>query len=191
MSNFKWYAISVKPKSEDSIAKNIALNGQKKFEDKYDEFFGEVLIPKITRKIIRHGKTDGIKNAAYPGYIFMSLNLSTDETDNVIRCINSVEGVKGFITTSSRKPKPLTEDEYKALCESAVNLQNKVTSNTMFEVGDVVKLKEGSFREFEGTISEISSDNNALYTIRIQVFGKETEVKVSADSFEKKISSPN
>ncbi len=184
--NFRWYTIFVQPKSEDTIAKKMILTAEKKFGDRYAHFFGEVFIPKFTGSSTQGGEKREVKNTAYPGYIFASLNLNDLDARDVIACINSIEGVKSFLTTSSGKPKPLSKKEYEDLIASISVASNQTSSKNSFRIGDIIKLKEGSFKEFDGIITGMS-DDKSTFTIKIQVFGRDIEVKVGPDGMERKV----
>lgn len=164
-----WYVLKVQSNRErtirDSLLRRIRQEG-------LEEFFGEIMIP--TEKVVetKSGKKRISENKLYPGYLMVQMVLN-DETWYLVRTTSGV----GDFTGSAGKPIPMQEHEIQRMLgrEQEKKDEGPLKVKVDFQTGDHVKIKEGAFESFEGTIEAID-DANGKITVLIQIFGRPTPV---------------
>ncbi len=130
----------------------------------------ELLIPTQDKVVIRAGKKSTIKEKIFPGYLLVKMILD----DNTWLAVRTTPGVTGFVG-SEDKPTPLSEAE-------VLNIQKFVSSpaprfKTKLSVSDAVKITDGPFTDFLGTIHEID-DEKGKVKVLVSIFGRETPVEL-------------
>jgi transcriptional antiterminator NusG len=170
-SGKQWYVLKVQSNRErtirEALLKRIRMEG-------LAEFFGEIIIPteKVAEKT-KGGKKRVVERKLYPGYIMINMELN-DETWYLIR---DTSGVGDFTGTAGR-PVPMQDDEiHRMLGLEAANEVEPEKVKIDFATGDVVKIKEGAFEGFEGTI-DIIDESNGKVTVLIEIFGRSTQVEL-------------
>ncbi|MDZ4687311.1 MAG: transcription termination/antitermination protein NusG [Planctomycetaceae bacterium] len=166
----QWYVLKVQSNRERSIRDNLV---RRIHQEGLDEFFGEIVIP--TEKVVetKGGKKRITEHKLFPGYLMVQMVLN-DETWYLVR---STSGVGDF-TGSAGKPIPMQEHEIQRML--GMELSNKKDEAVLkvkvdFQTGDHVKIKDGAFESFEGTIESIDEANGKV-TVLIQIFGRPTPV---------------
>ena len=165
----QWYVLKVQSNRErtirDSLVRRIRQEG-------LEEFFGEIVIP--TEKVVetKSGKKRVSEQKLYPGYLMVQMELN-DDTWYLVR---STSGVGDF-TGSAGKPIPMQDTEIKKMLgrEQSKKEEAPLKVKMEFQSGDHVKIKEGAFESFEGTIEAID-DASGKITVLIQIFGRPTPV---------------
>ncbi len=168
---FKWYIAFVNPKEEESMAKKVRTICEKKFQEEYQNLIGEMYVPKSRFKVVKNGEMKEVERLAYPGYLFIQLNMSPV----VKMALLSIDGLRSFLSNERGEPQAMTEKEYQDAIKSVETISNKNENIHSYHVGDRVVVKEGSFQEFEGMIFMVNSEDKVL-DIKVSFFGKETDV---------------
>ena len=167
-----WYILKVQSNRENSICdglrRRVAVAG-------LDEFFGEVLVPTEDVAEYKNGKRRVVKRKLYPGYIVAHMVIN-DETWFLVR---ETPGIGDF-TGAAGKPTPMLPHEVDRIVKSS--RPDKVTEETIktaipFKVGDRVRIKEGTFENFEGDVDGIDEANGRV-TVMINIFGRSTPVEL-------------
>ena len=166
----KWYVLKVQTMRENSIRESLIRRIKR---EGLEEYFGDIIIP--TEKVVetKGGKKKVVERKLYPGYLMIQMAL-TDDTWYLVR---STSGVGDF-TGSAGKPVPMQEHEINRMLglEGAKDAE-PAKIRIEFSVGDVVKIKEGTFESFEGTIDSIDEANGKI-TVLIEIFGRSTPVEL-------------
>jgi len=165
----QWYVLKVQSNRErtirDSLVRRIRQEG-------LEEFFGEIVIP--TEKVVetKSGKKRVTEQKLYPGYLMVQMELN-DDTWYLVR---STSGVGDF-TGSAGKPIPMQGSEIQKMLGRELSKKEEAPLKVKmeFQSGDHVKIKEGAFESFEGTIEAID-DASGKITVLIQIFGRPTPV---------------
>jgi len=163
--NKKWYVLRVISGKENKI-KALIENEVAKYG--LQDYVGQILIP--TEKVVKiqKGKRVTKDKTLFPGYIYMEVNLE-GEVPHIIR---QIPGVMGFLTAvKGGDPMPLSPQEVNRLLGKMddLSLQEGKVQNP-FKEGDEVKIIDGMFKDFFGTIKEISEDNKKL-KVMVKMFG--------------------
>jgi transcriptional antiterminator NusG len=164
----QWYVLKITSNREKSIRENILRRIR---QEGLEEYIGEIVIP--TEKVVENkaGKKKVTEHKLYPGYLMIQMVLN-DDTWYVIR---STSGVGDF-TGAAGKPIAMQDHEIqRMLGHEERRTEEPVKVKMDFQTGDVVKIKDGAFDGFEGTIDGID-DANGKITVLIEIFGRSTPV---------------
>jgi transcription termination/antitermination protein NusG len=173
----QWYIIHVYSAMEKSIAKSL----QERIErSEYAHMFGEVLVPTEEVVEVRNGSKVTSERRLFPGYVFVEIEL-TDETWHLVR---STPKVTGFIGGKANKPTPISAAEVQAMRDQMLAGVDKPRPKVLFEIGEMVRVKEGPFADFNGNIEEVLYDKNRL-RVSVTIFGRATSVDMDFGQVEK------
>ena len=164
-----WYVIHTQTGREERV--KIALESRAQ-QNKMGDKISQVLI--LTEKVseIKAGKKKISTRKFFPGYVLVEMELS-DETWYLVK---NTPGVSGFIG-SGRKPLPLKEAEVTGIIKQAEEKKEKPTPKVIFEKGESVRVKEGPFVNFDGTIEEVNPNKGKLKVL-VAIFGRTTPVEL-------------
>ena len=165
--NAKWYVIHVKTGYEQRVKK--ALDQRIKSLGVEDRIF-DIIIPMREIVAVKKGKKSKIMEKVFPGYVLVKMVLD-DDSWLVVR---TTEGVTGFVG-AGLKPTPITEKEVEAIIQFVQQEQPKFKAK--FSVGEAVKIIEGPFSDFLGTIEAID-DARGKVRVLISIFDRETPVEL-------------
>jgi transcriptional antiterminator NusG len=173
----KWYAILTHSGSELSVKRGIEnLVKELEIEDR----LGEVVVPTEDLIEVKNGKKKIVQKSLYPGYVFAKLDLDT----TLWHRIQSFPKVSKFIG-ESKKPTPLTDKDINNILDK---MTNKVAPRpkVSFEEGEVVRIKDGSFANFNGIVEEYDLEHGKL-KLNVSIFGRNTPVEIMYNQVEKVI----
>jgi transcriptional antiterminator NusG len=182
MSEFNWYVVRAVSQQEKKIKNYIENEAVRR---KLTDFIPEVLIP--TEKIIeiRNGKKVVREKNTLPGYILVNADLSNGE---VLFLIKSIPGVIGFLGKNggaSIEPEPLRQSEVnRILGVQDSSKEESIDSGMAFVKGETVKVIDGPFNGFEGTVEEVFEDKKKL-SVSVKIFGRSTPVELGYLQVEK------
>ncbi|MBM81117.1 MAG: transcription termination/antitermination factor NusG [Planctomycetaceae bacterium] len=166
----QWYVLKVQTNREksirDSLLRRIKL-------EQLEEFFGEVIIP--TEKVIetKGGKKRTIERKLFPGYLMIQMILN-DDTWYLVRDTSGV----GDFTGAAGKPIAMQDHEIRQMLGKEEEKEvEQPRIKIEFATGDVVKIKEGTFESFEGTIEAIDQHTGKV-TVLIEIFGRSTPTEL-------------
>jgi transcriptional antiterminator NusG len=165
--NHKWFIISTYSGHEKKVANQIK---QRVKANDLEEKVSDVVVPTQEKIVVSSGKKKTIEERIFPGYVLICMEMN-DDTWQIVR---NTEGVTSFIGTE-KKPTPLNEHEASSIL--AYMDVKQPAYQFAFSVGDAVKVVDGPFADFIGTISEINEDRGQV-TVLLSVFGRETPVSL-------------
>ena len=165
--NAKWYVLNIRTGYENSIKKELqqrieATGMQDKILD--------ILIRTQKKIIVKKGKQDIMDDKLFPGYVLIKMEL-TPQTWDIVK---NTEGVRGFVKTD-KYPRPLPESEVKAIMKFMEVEQPSYQSS--FSVGEAVKITDGAFADFIGSIQEIDNTKGKVKVL-ISFLGREAPVEL-------------
>jgi transcription termination/antitermination protein NusG len=163
-----WYILKVQSNREESIRegllRRVAIAG-------LDRFFGDVIVPTEKVTEFKGGKKRVIKRKLYPGYLVVHMEIN-DETWFLVR---ETPGIGDF-TGAAGRPSPMLPHEVQRIVSKAEEKSEKAPKLKIgFSEGERVKIKEGTFENFEGEVDSIDQTNGQV-TIMINIFGRSTPV---------------
>ena len=163
----EWYVVHTYSGHEYKVTK--ALKQRVKTMGLSDKVF-EVIIPLKDKFAIRKGKKIKKQEKVFPGYILVKMTMS----DNAWLVVRTTPGVTGFVG-ASKKPQPISEKEVENIL--ATITEGKAEYKAKFSVGEAVKITDGPFSEFLGTVEEVDKQRGKLKVL-VSIFGRETPVEV-------------
>jgi transcription termination/antitermination protein NusG len=163
----KWYVLNIRTGYENSIKKEIE---QRKEASNLGNQIEEILVPVQKKIVVKKGKQNVMEDKIFPGYILVKMEIN----ELTWEIINNIEGVRGFVRTD-KNPRPLPESEVKAIMQYMEVEQPSYQSS--FSVGEAVKINEGAFADFIGSVQEIDSTKGKIKVL-ISFLGREAPVEL-------------
>lgn len=166
----KWYVVRTFSGHENKV-KNIIEN-ELKDSDELAAKIHEVLVP--TEKVfeVKDGKKKTKTKNFFPGYILVHVDLDAKAQD----FIENTPSVMGFLGPQ-KKPNPLQPDEVKRIVGRISKDEESERTETIFRAGEIVKIIDGPFNNFSGTIEEVSEDKMKM-KVMVSIFGRKTPVEI-------------
>ena len=180
-----WYILHTYTGYEAKIEKTIRLKLEAGELD--SNIVNTVKVPVEELVEVKDGKKRSRKNKFLPGYIMLELDLPDLGWKNTCNTIRRIQGVTGFVGTNpSERPRPISADEAKVLLQKAGEIKGEKTVlvKQLFNVGDQVKINDGPFAGFSGSVEEVNLEKDKL-RVMVQIFGRATPVEVGLLQVEK------
>jgi len=181
----QWYILHTYTGYEGKIERTLHSMLEAKEID--DTVLTNVKVPVEEVVEIKDGKKRSRKNKFLPGYIMLEMDLPDLGWKAICSQIRRIQGVTGFVGTNPNvRPRPITVDEAKNLLlkSGEIKGEKQVHVKQSFAVGDQVKITDGPFATFSGTIEEVNPEKDRL-RVMVQIFGRATPVEVSLLQAEK------
>ena len=183
MAELKWYVLRVVSGQEKKVKSYLETEIER---SKLTDFIPQVLIPSEKVYEMRNGKKRVRERNFFPGYVLISADLSNGEA---YHAVNSIPGVIGFLgnngTGASKDPVPLRQSEVNRILgkvDEVDEFEEKL--DTPFIKGESVKVMDGPFSGFTGSVEEIFEDKKKL-NVMVKIFGRNTPVELSYMQVEK------
>ena len=142
--------------------------------------FGEILVPTEEVVEMREGQRRKSERKFFPGYVLVQMEMD-DETWHLVK---EVPKVLGFIGGSSDKPAPITEREAQAILNRVQEGVDKPRPKVLFEPGEMVRVTDGPFNDFNGVVEEVNYEKSRL-RVAVLIFGRSTPVELEFGQVEK------
>jgi len=182
-----WYVLHTYSGYEGKIEKTIRMMLESGDLDK--EIVHDVKVPMEEVVEVRDGKKRTQNRKFFPGYILVEMDLPVADMGWKLPCskIKKIQGVTGFVgTLPDKKPQPLSSDEARSILQKAGEIKGErlARSRQAFVAGEHVKITDGPFESFTGTIEEVNQDKNKL-KVMVGIFGRNVPVEVDLLQVEK------
>ncbi|MBS1261819.1 MAG: Transcription termination/antitermination protein NusG [Calditrichaeota bacterium] len=165
-----WYVLQVFTGQENRVKEYLEAEIERLG---YGELVKSVLIPSEEVVEMRDGKRRTKRRNFFPGYLMIEMEL-TKHTQHLVA---NTPGVIGFIGGSGTEPEPLRQEEIDRILGRVEEKKGMQTIEIPFQVDDLVKISDGPFKDFQGTIKEINAEKRKLKVL-VSIFGRETPVEV-------------
>jgi len=165
-----WYIVHTYSGFEDRVVQELT-NRIKALG--MEAHFGEIRVPKETVVEMKAGKRRNVERKFFPGYVLVQMEMS-DETWHLVR---NTPKVTGFVGGSSKAPVPLTQEEVDSILHHTAESKEKPKPRYVYERGEQVKIIDGPFKEFTGTVEDINLERSTL-RILVTIFGRPTPVEL-------------
>jgi transcriptional antiterminator NusG len=173
----RWYVVHAYSGYEKSVMRSlrerIAMAGM-------EDQFGEVLVPTEEVVEMRAGQKRRSERKFFPGYVLVEMELN-DETWHLVK---NTPKVMGFIGGKADKPAPLTEAEARAILDRVQAGTETAQPKTLFEPGEIVRVIDGPFNDFNGVVEEVNYEKSRL-RVGVTIFGRNTPVELEFAQVEK------
>lgn len=181
----QWFVIQALSGHENKAKEN--LERQLKLEGNNMPIY-EVLIPVEKVSEVKKGEKITSARKFFPGYVLLRMDLYDKEgkvRDDVWYFVRETQGIIGFIGCGSdRKPMPLSDSEVNNLLNQVQERKENIVHKNQYEVNERVRVKDGAFENFEGTVQEIDQERGKIKVL-ISIFGRNTPVELEFWQVEK------
>ena len=175
--DLRWYIVHAYSGMEKAVERNIAeriarANMQAKF--------GRVLVPTEEVVEMKAGQRKTSERRLFPGYVFVEM-IMDDESWHLVKHTNKVTG---FVGGAKNRPAPISEAEVQKIVSQMQEGTEKPRHKTEFMVGEFVRVKEGPFTDFNGSVEDVNYEKSRL-RVSVMIFGRSTPVELEFGQVEK------
>ena len=175
--SMRWYVVHAYSGFEKSVQRaleeRIARQGMQ-------DLFGRVLVPVEEVVELKLGQKSISERKFFPGYVLVEMEMN-DESWHLVK---STPKVTGFVGGSANKPTPITEKEVEKIMHQMQDGVEKPRPKVLFEPGEVVRVKDGPFTDFHGSVEHVNYEKNRL-RVSVTIFGRATPVELEFAQVEK------
>ena len=166
----RWYIVHVYSGFESKVAATIREQAELQG---LDDDIQEIMVPTEEVVQIRRGQKINAERKFFPGYVLVEMTMDDDSWHLVKNCPK----VMGFIGGSSDHPTPITQKEAQEILDRIQEGVEKPRPKVLFEVGEVVRVIEGPFTDFNGVVEEVNYEKSRL-RVAVSIFGRSTPVEL-------------
>ena len=145
-----------------------------------EDLFGEILVPTEEVVEMREGTKRRSERKFFPGYVLVQMEMN----DDTWHLVKDAPKVMGFIGGTSDRPAPITQREADAILQRVQEGADKPRPKVLFEVGEVVRVTDGPFNDFNGVVEEVNYEKSRL-RVSVLIFGRSTPVELEFGQVEK------
>ncbi len=173
----RWYVVHAYSGFENRVKQSLLERIERAgLQDK----FGEILIPTEEVVEMKEGQKRKSERKFFPGYVLVQMEMD-DETWHTVK---DVPKVLGFIGGTTDKPAPITDKEAEAILQRVQEGAEKPRPKVLFEPGEVVRVIDGPFNDFNGVVEEVNYEKSKL-RVAVMIFGRSTPVDLDFGQVEK------
>lgn len=173
----RWYVLHAYSGFENyvvrALTERIGLAGM-------ESRFGEIIVPTEEVVEMRGGQKRKSERKFFPGYVLVQMEM-TDETWHLVR---GIPRVLGFIGGTAERPAPITDVEAMSILRRVEESENKPKPKVLFEPGEVVRVTDGPFADFNGVVEDVNYEKSRL-RVSVSIFGRSTPVELEFSQVEK------
>ncbi|NCN42799.1 MAG: transcription termination/antitermination protein NusG [Piscirickettsiaceae bacterium CG_4_9_14_3_um_filter_43_564] len=173
----RWYVVHAYSGYENKVKKGIEEHVERAG---LAGDFGKILVPSEEVVEIRDGKKRTSERKFFPGYVLVQMELN----DDTWHLVKSVPQVMGFIGGSSDRPAPISQKEVDRILQKVEEGVDKPKPKVIYEPGEMVRVIDGPFNDFEAVVEEVDYDKNKLQ-VSVLIFGRSTPVELEFTQVEK------
>ncbi len=176
MAEKKWYAIHAHSGQENKVKENLEKTVE---SEKLHDLIGEILVPSEQVAEVRAGQRRVTTRKFFPGYVLVNMALN-EKTWFIVK---NTPGVSGFISAGKR-PVPVGAEEIESIMEQLKDEEEKPKPKVQFQSGELVKIVEGPFSNFLGTVDEVNPERGRVKVL-VKIFERMTSVELEFWQIEK------
>ena len=173
----RWYVVHAYSGFENYVKQAMSERIQR---DGLSEKFGDILVPTEEVVELRAGQKRKSERKFFPGYVLVEMEMD-DQTWHMVK---SIPKVLGFIGGTSDRPAPISQKEADTILQRVQDSSDKPKPKILFETGEVVRVIDGPFADFNGVVEEVNYEKNRL-RVAVLIFGRSTPVELQFDQVEK------
>ena len=177
VDDMRWYVVQAYSGFEKRV--HQALQTRIDRSDLKDQF-GQVLVPTEDVVELKNGQKRTSERKFFPGYVLVQMTMS----EAAWHLVKSVPRVSGFVGGTSTHPVPISEQEAQAILQQVVEGAEHPRPKYTFAPGEVVRVTDGPFQEFNGTVEDVNFEKSKL-RVAVTIFGRSTPVELSFSQVEK------
>ena len=175
--SLRWYVVHAYSGFESQVKRSL--------EDRIkrsgiEEKFGQILVPMEEVVEMRDGQKRRSDRKFFPGYVLVQMEMD----DDTWHLVKDVPKVMGFIGGTTDKPAPISDKEADAILQRIQEGTEKPRPKVLFEIGEVVRVKDGPFSDFNGVVEEVNYEKSRL-RVAVSIFGRSTPVELEFGQVDK------
>lgn len=175
--DLRWYVVHAYSGMEKAVERNIK---ERINRAGMQDMFGEILVPTEEVVEIKNGQKRTSERRFYPGYVLVQMVMN-DDTWHLVKHTNKVTG---FVGGAKNRPAPISEDEVAKILGQMEEGVEKPRHKVEFVVGEYVRVKDGPFTDFNGTVEEVNYEKSKV-RVSVTIFGRATPVELEFSQVEK------
>ena len=172
-----WFVVHAYSGLEKSVARSLK---ERIDISSLKECFGEVLVPTEEVVEMRGGQKRRSERKFFPGYVLVEMELN----DDTWHLVKETPRVMGFIGGTAEKPAPITDEEANKILQRMEDSEDTPTHKVVYEPGEMVRVTDGPFNDFTGTVEEVNYEKSRL-RVAVLIFGRSTPVELEFGQVEK------
>jgi transcriptional antiterminator NusG len=173
----RWYVVHAYSGFENRVKQSLLERIERSgMQDK----FGEIMVPTEEVVEMREGQKRRSERKFFPGYVLVQMEMD----DDTWHMVKDAPKVLGFIGGTSDRPAPITDREAEAILQRVQEGVEKPRPKLLFEPGEVVRVTEGPFNDFNGVVEEVNYEKSKL-RVAVMIFGRSTPVDLDFGQVEK------
>jgi transcriptional antiterminator NusG len=173
----RWYVVHAysgyERKVKQALEERIGLSP-------FKDLFGDVLVPTEEVLEMRGGQKRKSERKFFPGYVLLQMVLN----DDTWHLVKETPRVMGFIGGTAEKPAPITQREVSEIMNRLEETVDKPSHKTVYEPGELVRVIDGPFNDFTGTVEEVNYEKSRV-RVAVSIFGRSTPVELEFSQVEK------
>lgn len=173
----RWYVVHAFSGYENTVKKSLEERVKRA---EMEEYFGDILVPTEEVVEMKGGQKRRSDRKFFPGYVLVEMDM-TDETWHLVK---DVPKVMGFIGGTADRPAPITQREADAILNRVQEGVDKPKPKVLFEPGEMVRVVDGPFNDFNGVVEEVDYNKSRL-RVAVLIFGRSTPVELEFHQVEK------
>ena len=173
----RWYVVQAYSGFEQQVKRSLLDRINR---ESLNERFGQVLVPTEEVVEMRDGQKRKSDRKFFPGYVLVQMEMD-NETWHLVR---ETQKVLGFIGGTSDKPAPISEKEAQTILQRVPDGVDKPKPKVLYEPGEMVRVNDGPFNDFEGMVEEVNYEKSRL-RVGVMIFGRTTPVELEFSQVEK------
>lgn len=173
----RWYVVHAYSGFEKSVQRALV---ERISRAGMQESFGQILVPVEEVVEMKSGQKSISERKFFPGYVLVEMDMN-DESWHLVK---STPKVTGFIGGTATKPTPISEKEVEKIMQQIQEGVEKPRPKVLFETGEMVRIKDGPFSDFNGNVEEVNYEKSRL-RVAVTIFGRSTPVELEFAQVEK------
>ncbi len=173
----RWYVVHTYSQFEKNVQRALV---ERIAREGMSDLFGQILVPVEEVVELKSGQKSISERKFFPGYVLVEMDM-TDESWHLVK---NTPKVTGFLGGSAMKPTPITQKEVDNIMQQMQAGVEKPRPKVLFEVGEMVRVKEGPFTDFHGAVEDVNYDKSKL-RVAVTIFGRSTPVELNFGQVEK------
>ena len=175
--DLRWYIVHAYSGMEKAVERNIT---ERIARSGMQSKFGRILVPSEEVVEMRNGARRTTERRLFPGYVFVEMVME----DDTWHLVKHTSKVTGFVGGAKNRPAPISEEEIRKIVDQMQEGTEKPRHKVEFMVGEMVRVKEGPFADFNGSVEEVNYEKNRL-RVSVTIFGRATPVELEFAQVEK------
>ena len=175
--DLRWYIVHAYSGMEKAVERNIQ---ERIARSGMDTKFGRILVPTEEVVEVKNGQRKTTERRLFPGYVFVEMVMD----DDTWHLVKHTSKVTGFVGGAKNRPAPISEDEVQKIVSQMQEGTEKPRHKVEFIVGEFVRVKEGPFTDFNGSVEDVNYEKSKV-RVSVMIFGRSTPVELEFSQVEK------